>query len=174
MWGGLQAPWLASDDKTYHFTFCFKATGAIDGNLVTIGTMQVGADCRESIRRRGQQVRDRPCPTPTTCLYIDAPGFSESSTDQVVLFFSYKILGSERFKGCATGHVVGDVCGKTGQSPLKDNPRGMAARRRRRRRRHRPVHAESGRLQRDHSLRPEPLTISRRSERFDEERDARA
>jgi hypothetical protein len=108
------------DTKTYHFTFCFKATGAIDGNLVTIGTMQVGADCREAYAGVGNK-SVTVLPNSTTCLYIDAPGFTESSTDQTVLFFSYKIAGVT-FKGCATGHVVGDVCG-TGQSPLADNPK---------------------------------------------------
>ena len=64
-WSRASAGWPASTlapqtTRPIHFTFCFKATGAIDGNLVTIGTMRVGADCREACAGRGQQVRHGP------------------------------------------------------------------------------------------------------------------
>ena len=39
-------PGEGQNDKAYHFTFCFKATGAIDGNTVTVIKMLVGDDCR--------------------------------------------------------------------------------------------------------------------------------
>ena len=81
----------ASDDKTYHFTFCFKATGAIDNNQVTIGTMKVGADCREAFA--GVDNKIVTLVNNNACVYIDAHGFDESSTDAVVLYFTYTIAG---------------------------------------------------------------------------------
>jgi hypothetical protein len=105
--------------KTYHFTFCFKATGAIDNNQVTVTTMSAGADCRAAFAGVGNKIVT--LVNNAACSYIDAPDFKESSTDAVVLYFTYKI-GGETFFGCASGQVTGDVCG-TGQSPLRDNPK---------------------------------------------------
>jgi hypothetical protein len=112
-------PGAGQNDKSYHFTFCFKATAAgVDNNQVSILTMKVGADCREAYAGVGNKLVTV-APNATSCVYIDAPGFTESSTDPVVLYFSYQI-GGETFTGCANGQVTGDVCG-TG------NPNGTLA-----------------------------------------------
>ncbi len=104
----------AAQSKTYHFTFCFKATAAgVDNNQVTIGTMKVGDDCREAYAGVGNKIVTV-TPNATACVYVDAPGFGESSTDAVILYFSY-VIGGQTFTGCATGQVTGDVCG-TGPS----------------------------------------------------------
>jgi hypothetical protein len=114
-------PGSGQNDKAYHFTFCFKATAAgVDGNLVTVSTMLIGNDCRPAFI--GQNNKDLTVlPGQTVCAYVDAPFFTESSSDTGVLYYSYQI-GGETFQGCANATIIGDVCG-TGQSPLADNPK---------------------------------------------------
>jgi len=113
-------PGSGHNDKAYHFTFCFKATGAIDANTVTVSTMLIGDDCRPAfVGENNKNVSV--LPNSTTCVYVDAPFFDESSSDTGVLYFSYKIAGVT-FQGCANATIIGDVCG-TGQSPLADQPK---------------------------------------------------
>ena len=110
-------PGSGQNQKTYHFTFCFKATGAIDNNQVTVLTMSAGADCRDAVSGVGNDIVT--LVNNTACVYVDAPDFDESSTDAVVMYFSYSIGGTE-FIGCANAQVTGSVCG-TG------NPNGTLA-----------------------------------------------
>ena len=156
----------ASDDKTYHFTFCFKATGAIDGNLVTIGTMRVGADCREAYAASATSPSPF-CPTRRRASYIDAPGFTESSTDRVS--FTSATPSPVRRSRAVPPARCGRRVRHEVHTAAERTTRRLAARRRRRRRRRRPVHAGSDRL-RSQSLRAQSLTIGRRSERLDEQR----
>jgi hypothetical protein len=113
-------PGTGQNDKAYHFTFCFKATGAVDGNTVSVTTMKIGDDCRPAfVGENNKNVTV--VANSTTCVYVDAPFFTESSSDKAILYFTYAI-GGVTFQGCANATIIGDVCG-TGQSPLKDNPK---------------------------------------------------
>lgn len=113
-------PGSGQNDKAYHFSFCFKATGAIDGNAVTVTSMLIGDDCRPAFVGENNHTVTV-APNSTTCVFVDAPFFDESSSDTAVMYFSYSI-GGEAFQGCANAVIVGDVCG-TGQPPLSDQPK---------------------------------------------------
>src|SRR4051794_14908822 len=46
-------PGAGQNDKAYHFTFCFSATGAIDNNLVTLGNMFIDGVPRQAFAGEG-------------------------------------------------------------------------------------------------------------------------
>ena len=164
-WSRASVGWPAStlatsDDKTYHFTFCFKATGAIDGNLVTIGTMRGRRRLPGGHTRASATSPSPSCPTrrrASTSTRRASPrapptAWSFTSATPSPVRRSRAVPPARSWATCAAR-----------VSRRWRTTRRLAARRRRRRRRRRPVHAGSDRL-RSHSLRAQSLTIGRRSE----------
>jgi hypothetical protein len=123
-------PGLGQNDKTYHFTFCFKVGDeAIDGNVVNLGLMTINGDAGRQAHSGtladGVTPKDTVTvggPGSNSCVFVDADGFGTSETGFAILNFTYEIGGVE-FSGCAQAQITGDVCGTSGSSPLKDQPK---------------------------------------------------
>ena len=118
-------PGLGQNDKTYHFTFCFKVGDeAVDDATIYLGLMTINGDAGRQAHSGG--LTDNTVivggPNTNTCVYVDADGFGTSETGFAVLNFTYDI-GGVTFNGCAEAQITGDVCGTSGSSPLKDQPK---------------------------------------------------
>jgi hypothetical protein len=78
----------ASNTKTYHFTFCFATNTALYNNTVNLSAMTiVGGGAPQTFPV---------VPTTVTvytagpsCIYVDAPGFSDSANGTATLHFNY-------------------------------------------------------------------------------------
>ncbi len=113
-------PGAGQNDKAYHFTFCFSVNGHVDGNVVNLGNMFIDNVPRQAYSGTGNTTITVADNT-TTCVFVDAPTFTDSQSGQGKLVFTYSIGGTQ-FTGCALATIIGDVCG-TGQSPLADQPK---------------------------------------------------
>jgi hypothetical protein len=116
-------PGLGQNDKTYHFTFCFKVGDeAVDDNTIYLGLMTINGDAGRQAHSGDDDLVIVGGSGTNTCVYVDADGFGTSETGLAILYFSYKI-GGVTFNGCAQAQITGDVCGTSGSSPLKDQPK---------------------------------------------------
>ena len=117
-------PGVGQNDKTYHFTFCFKVgDDAVDGGVINLGLMTINGDAgRQAFSGEGDTTVEVGGPGTNTCVFVDANGFGTSETGFAILNFTYSIGGTS-FNGCAQAQITGDVCGTSGSSPLKDQPK---------------------------------------------------
>ena len=78
----------ANNTKTYHFTFCFATNTALVGNTVNLVSMTiVGGGSPETFPVVPTSVTV--FTSGPTCIYVDAPGFSDSANGTATLNFSY-------------------------------------------------------------------------------------
>jgi hypothetical protein len=73
-----------SNEKRYHFTFCFQTNNALFNNIVNIGNMTVNGVTRDAKPDTVTVFTGQP-----TCIFVDAPSFENSANGTGFLEVSY-------------------------------------------------------------------------------------
>jgi hypothetical protein len=117
-------PGIGANDKTYHFTFCFKTNTALVGGTVSLDSMTINnggaTETHDTVFPETVAV----APGTPTCVYVDAVQFEDSGNGDATLSFSYKTVDEPLTT--ITGSVTTSInslppCG-TGADP-GDNPK---------------------------------------------------
>ena len=118
-------PGSGKNDKTYHFVFCFTVSGDIDGFKVYLDNITVGGIAKSAYSGTDSVKVLDVALNQTTCYYVDASFFGTSETDPNAQLTYHFFVDGKVQNACATGVIVGDVCGTSSDPFLSSQPKNV-------------------------------------------------